>query len=64
VPRVIGLRLATAKTKIRHANCSVGTVKRAHSRVAAGRVVRQSPKAHRHLGARARVNLVVSSGRR
>jgi beta-lactam-binding protein with PASTA domain len=64
VPRVIGLRLAAAKAKIRQANCSVGTVKHAHARLAAGRVLRQSPKAHAHLGNRARVNLVVSSGRR
>ena len=34
------------------------------ARVAAGRVVRQTPKAHTHLRTRARVNLVVSSGRR
>jgi beta-lactam-binding protein with PASTA domain len=56
--------LAAARAKIRHANCSVGTVKRVRARVAAGRVVRQTPKAHRLRGNRARVNLVVSSGRR
>jgi beta-lactam-binding protein with PASTA domain len=61
---VTGLRLAAARAKIRHANCSVGTVKHARSRLAAGRVVRQSPKAHSRRGNHARVNLVVSSGRR
>jgi beta-lactam-binding protein with PASTA domain len=43
VPRVIGLKLARAKTKIRQAQCSVGTVRRARSRKV-GRVIAQSPK--------------------
>jgi beta-lactam-binding protein with PASTA domain len=61
---VVGLRLAAARDRIRRANCSLGTVKHTRARVAAGRVVRQTPKAHAHLATRARVNLVVSSGRR
>ena len=61
VPKVIGLRLAPARTKIRRAHCSVGRVRRAKSS-RAGRVLRQTPKpgARRKLGAR--VDLVV--GRR
>jgi PASTA domain len=44
VPRVIGLRLATAKRRIRRAHCSVGRVRRKHSRPRLrGRVVSQSP---------------------
>ena len=44
VPRVLGLRLAAAKTRIRRANCSVGRVRRGRSR-RVGRVLRQSPRA-------------------
>jgi hypothetical protein len=43
VPKVIGLRLAAAKRKIRQRRCAVGRVRRTHSsRV--GRVIRQSPR--------------------
>jgi Tol biopolymer transport system component len=61
VPRVIGLRLATAKARIRRANCRVGRVRRARSR-RVGRVLRQSPRAGVRRARGARVNLVV--GRR
>jgi beta-lactam-binding protein with PASTA domain len=44
VPRVIGLKLARAKTKIRRAHCSVGRIRRARSR-RPGRVIGQSPRA-------------------
>jgi hypothetical protein len=45
VPRAIGLRVATAKRKIRRAHCSVGRVRRIHSRPRLrGRVVAQSPR--------------------
>jgi beta-lactam-binding protein with PASTA domain len=43
VPRVIGLRLAKAKTKIRRARCSVGRIRRARSR-RVGRVIGQNPR--------------------
>ena len=43
VPRVIGLRLAAARRKIRQRRCTVGRVRRAHSR-RVGRVIRQSPR--------------------
>jgi hypothetical protein len=46
VPRVVGLRLAKAKQRIRRAHCTVGRVRRVHtSRRLRGRVVRQSPRA-------------------
>ncbi len=46
VPRVLGLRLAAAKRRIRRAHCSVGRVRRVHSRPRLrGRVIRQSPRA-------------------
>ena len=45
VPRVLGLRLGAAKTKIRRAHCSVGNVRRVRSRRSLrGRVVNQSPR--------------------
>jgi beta-lactam-binding protein with PASTA domain len=44
VPRVVGLRLARAKQRIRTRHCSVGRVTRAHSRKRAGRVIAQTPR--------------------
>jgi subtilisin family serine protease len=44
VPRVIGLKLGRARTRIRRANCSVGRIRRVRSR-RVGRVLRQSPRA-------------------
>jgi subtilisin family serine protease len=45
VPRVLGLRLGAAKRKIRRRHCSVGRVRRAHSRrPLRGRVIGQSPR--------------------
>jgi len=43
VPRVVGLALGRAKTKIRRAHCSVGAIRRVHSG-RPGRVIRQSPR--------------------
>ena len=43
VPRVIGLRLGQAKSRIRRARCSVGRIRRARSR-RVGRVIGQSPR--------------------
>jgi beta-lactam-binding protein with PASTA domain len=61
VPRLIGLRLAKAKSKILRAHCRVGRIRRLRSRLV-GRVIGQSP----HAGARKsrgfRVTLLV--GRR
>ena len=43
VPRVLGLRLAAAKLKIRKRHCSVGAVQRRHSK-RVGRVIGQRPR--------------------
>jgi beta-lactam-binding protein with PASTA domain len=43
VPRVIGLRLGVARTRIRRAKCSVGRIRRARSR-RVGRVIGQRPR--------------------
>jgi PASTA domain len=44
VPRVVGLRLAKAKSRLRRARCSVRTVRRVRAK-AVGKVVAQSPRA-------------------
>jgi hypothetical protein len=62
VPRVIGKGLTRARRMIRAANCSVGRIRRARSKRARGRVVRQSPVAGRKLAVGSKVNLVVSRG--
>jgi len=63
VPRVLGLRLAPAKRKIRQRHCLVGRVRRARSRRSLrGRVIRQSPRQGTVRPARFPVRLVV--GRR
>jgi beta-lactam-binding protein with PASTA domain len=63
VPKVVGLRLAVAKTRVRRARCSVGRVRSARSSARrAGKVLRQSPSPGTRLPLRSRVNLVV--GRR
>ncbi|MEP6910697.1 MAG: SBBP repeat-containing protein [Actinomycetota bacterium] len=63
VPRVIGMRLAKARTRVGLANCRVGRVRRAHTRpLRVGKVVSQSPRAGSRRTRGARVNLVV--GRR
>ena len=63
VPRVIGLRLATARTRIKRGRCRVGRVRRARARARrVGRVLSQSPKAGSRRAQGAKVNLVV--GRR
>jgi hypothetical protein len=61
VPKVVGLRLAAAKTKIRRAHCAVGKTRRKRSK-RVGRVLSQSPRAGTRRPRGAKVNLVV--GRR
>jgi hypothetical protein len=63
VPRVIGLRLATAKARIRSANCRLGVVRRSRSR-RAGRVLAQSPRAGASRPRGTRVNLVIGVPKR
>jgi hypothetical protein len=60
VPKVVGLKLAKAKTKIKKAHCRVGKVTRKHSsKKKRGRVIKQSPKAGKHLPAGTKVKLTV-----
>ncbi len=65
VPNVIGKRLAVATSAIARHHCRVGGIRRVSSlRVARGHIVRESPKPGRRLENRARVDLLVSRGRR
>ena len=65
VPKVRGKSLRTARAAIKRGNCRVGRVRMTFSsRVKAGRVVSQTPRAGRRLAAGARVNLLVSKGKR
>jgi Tol biopolymer transport system component len=61
VPKVTGLRLASARVRIRRARCTVGRVRRAKSR-RVGRVLAQNPRAGAQRLVGGRVNLLV--GRR
>jgi beta-lactam-binding protein with PASTA domain len=58
VPKVIGMKLAKAKSRIKKAGCSVGKIRRARSK-RVGRVISQSPKPGARRAARAVVKLVV-----
>jgi hypothetical protein len=65
VPNVKGKLLVTAKRRITGAHCRVGRVTRAKSKtVAKGKVISQSPRLGKRLAAGAKVNLVVSRGKR
>jgi PASTA domain len=65
VPSVRGKTLRAARAAIRHGTCRMGRVQRRFSsRVKAGRVVSQRPRAGARLAANARVHLVVSKGKR
>jgi hypothetical protein len=65
VPKVTGKALGAAKHALGKAHCGVGKVRRAYSRrVAAGRVLSQSPHHGRRLVFGAKVSLVVSRGLR
>jgi beta-lactam-binding protein with PASTA domain len=61
VPNVIGMRLATARARIRGRNCRVGTIRKARSR-RVGRVIWQSPRGGAIRGRNFRVTVVI--GRR
>lgn len=65
VPKLKGKTLRLAKRAIRTRNCTLGKVKHATSRkIRRGRVISQKPKAGRRLRHGAKVNFVVSKGRR
>ncbi len=64
VQYVRGLTLGAAKRTLARINCRVGKVSRVHSHVKAGRVISQKPKFGAVLLGGAKVNLVISRGRR
>jgi serine protease len=64
VPAVTGKRLAIARGRIKKAHCAVGSIRHAHSKKRRGLVIAQRPRAGRTLPKAARVNLVVSRGRK
>jgi PASTA domain/Divergent InlB B-repeat domain len=65
VPKVKGKTLKAAKRAIKSHHCSVGKIRHAASRrVKKGHVISQKPKPGKHLRRGAKVNLVVSKGRR
>jgi beta-lactam-binding protein with PASTA domain len=60
VPKVVGKRLAAAKTRIRKAHCSVGKITRKHASASKrSKVIGQSPTPGRRLKNHAKVNLIV-----
>jgi hypothetical protein len=65
VPKLKGKSLKTAEHAIRTHNCTVGKIKRASSRhIEKGRVISQKPAPGRRLRHDAKINLVLSKGRR
>jgi subtilisin family serine protease len=64
VPRVTGRTFAEARRMLAARHCAVGRTTRAFSSRRRGRVIRQSRRPRTALPAGARVNLVVSRGRR
>lgn len=65
VPNVRGQELAAARARLTRAGCRAGKVQRKYSQtVRKGRVISQRPRARARLAELAKVNLVVSRGRR
>jgi hypothetical protein len=65
VPKLRGKTLRLARTAIRRNRCRMGRIQRKFSgNVQAGRVVSQTPRAGRRLAVGARINVVVSKGKR
>ena len=65
VPKLYGMTLKAARHAIRTRNCALGKITHAASlRVGKGHVTLQKPKPGTHLRYLAKVNLVVSRGRR
>ena len=65
VPNVRGKSLSRAKGQIRRAGCVTGSIRRAFSgSVRRGRVISQTPRAGARLRRGAKVNLVLSKGRK
>jgi Glucose / Sorbosone dehydrogenase/PASTA domain len=64
VPRVVGRRLPSARTRIRRAHCRVGLVRYKRSTRVRGRVLTQAPRPGARRPRGTRVRLTVSRGRR
>jgi hypothetical protein len=64
VPKVKGKKLAAAKSVLTQAHCTLGKVTKKFSKVKKGRVIVQRPKSGTNLAAGAKVNLVVSRGKK
>jgi hypothetical protein len=64
VPKVVGLKLAKARDRIRRANCGVGRLRYKRSHRARGRVLTQRPRPGAKRPKGARVALTLSRGRR
>jgi glucose/arabinose dehydrogenase len=64
VPRAIGLRLATARSRVRRAHCRVGRIRFRRSARARGRVLTQAPRPGARRPRGALVRFTVSRGRR
>jgi hypothetical protein len=65
VPRLIGLKLATATARLKASNCRLGHVTRIHTgKAKRGRVAGQGFRPRRWLPRHSRVGLVLSKGRR
>jgi hypothetical protein len=64
VQHLWGKTLPVAKRTLARANCRVGKIRRAYSRLKRGRVIREKPRAGTVLPKGSKVNLVVSLGRR
>jgi PASTA domain/Divergent InlB B-repeat domain len=64
VPRVKGKKLKVAKRALAKARCKPGKITRKFSKVRKGRVISQKPKPGKHLPASAKVNLVISKGKK
>jgi subtilisin family serine protease len=65
VPNVIGSKLGTATARIRARHCRVGTLTYIKStKKKKGKVISESPKAGKHLGNNAKVNLWLGKGPR
>jgi hypothetical protein len=65
VPKLKGKRLKAAKRALKAHDCSVGKIKHAYSTtVTKGHVISEKPRPHRQLKHRAKINLVVSKGKK
>jgi beta-lactam-binding protein with PASTA domain len=65
VPNVVGLMLATARTRIVNHHCRVGTIARKRSSLKKrGKVLVQAPKPGKRLKNGGRVKMVVGKGPR